>query len=450
MLDYFEREMVLGTSKLVRLLRSARRMPMFLSRWIWVDALCIDQGHLRERQHQVQQMGLIYSKATEVISWLGNDRSISSFLVDSRIDAGTHGQLNHVSKAPENCRAFCTSTYWNRAWITQEIALASYISLMACDEVLGFHDLPPDSRDIPPEYATLLDQLKVMRHDLRSPLMRAEQLKYPTEGKSLIYLLDRFRSKECQITRDRVFSLLALCRDGQNVEVDYGATDLELAFNILHACRQSFCLCSISVIGDALRITPRPWLEPDLKDSNIYADLPYTAEIELPILWDNNSHHPLVDCGERSCVGRRKFANCRGWSPGNIVRCRPPHNEEGDPPFTTITLELYRLCPVYLGHIVFQIDATNPRFAYQYFGKFHVNGWDPLHSDRGLQIYIRDEAETCTVKLTLEFCFHLAVLAQEQSPWNTGPEERKECCDRVAHQYRHYPKNTYRSYLRIT
>lgn len=38
---------------------------------LWVDAICIDQSNVKERGHQVQQMANVYSKAKEVIIWLG-------------------------------------------------------------------------------------------------------------------------------------------------------------------------------------------------------------------------------------------------------------------------------------------------------------------------------------------------------------------------------------------
>ncbi|EHK18317.1 uncharacterized protein TRIVIDRAFT_131892, partial [Trichoderma virens Gv29-8] len=37
----------------------------------FVDAVCINQLDYDERQAQVQAMGLVYSRATSVISWLG-------------------------------------------------------------------------------------------------------------------------------------------------------------------------------------------------------------------------------------------------------------------------------------------------------------------------------------------------------------------------------------------
>ncbi|KAM6505437.1 hypothetical protein FSOLCH5_014654 [Fusarium solani] len=40
-------------------------------RMLWVDALCINQDDLKERQEQVKKMNLIYSAARKVIIWLG-------------------------------------------------------------------------------------------------------------------------------------------------------------------------------------------------------------------------------------------------------------------------------------------------------------------------------------------------------------------------------------------
>lgn len=47
---------------------------------LWIDAICIDQNNTAERNHQVQQMGRIYSAAKTVLVWLGNDLEIAQIL----------------------------------------------------------------------------------------------------------------------------------------------------------------------------------------------------------------------------------------------------------------------------------------------------------------------------------------------------------------------------------
>ncbi|KAH7361167.1 hypothetical protein BKA66DRAFT_396649, partial [Pyrenochaeta sp. MPI-SDFR-AT-0127] len=51
---------------------------------LWVDAICIDQNDLIERNHQVGLIGQIYSNATLVLTWGGKsdeDAQIVSKLI---------------------------------------------------------------------------------------------------------------------------------------------------------------------------------------------------------------------------------------------------------------------------------------------------------------------------------------------------------------------------------
>lgn len=50
---------------------------------LWVDALCIDQSHISEKNIQVPLMGLIYSYAELVLVWLGPQADGSEEYFDS-------------------------------------------------------------------------------------------------------------------------------------------------------------------------------------------------------------------------------------------------------------------------------------------------------------------------------------------------------------------------------
>jgi hypothetical protein len=41
------------------------------SRVIWIDAICIDQGNTKEKEHQIPLIAEIYAKARRVVVWLG-------------------------------------------------------------------------------------------------------------------------------------------------------------------------------------------------------------------------------------------------------------------------------------------------------------------------------------------------------------------------------------------
>jgi hypothetical protein len=41
------------------------------SRMLWIDAICINQSDISERNQQVQQMADVYTRAHRVIAWIG-------------------------------------------------------------------------------------------------------------------------------------------------------------------------------------------------------------------------------------------------------------------------------------------------------------------------------------------------------------------------------------------
>jgi Heterokaryon incompatibility protein (HET) len=62
------------TINLARALRQLEDSPLLL----WVDAICINQRDVKERNSQVRMMGDIYRNASIVVSWLGPEADKSS------------------------------------------------------------------------------------------------------------------------------------------------------------------------------------------------------------------------------------------------------------------------------------------------------------------------------------------------------------------------------------
>lgn len=51
------------------------------SRLLWIDALCIDQSELKEKNHQVASMGDIFQNAWRVIVWLGHHKGAAVTII---------------------------------------------------------------------------------------------------------------------------------------------------------------------------------------------------------------------------------------------------------------------------------------------------------------------------------------------------------------------------------
>ncbi|KAH7077460.1 heterokaryon incompatibility protein-domain-containing protein [Paraphoma chrysanthemicola] len=250
-------------------LATARKMEEFRDTWIWIDAICIDQGNLRERGHQVQQMGRIFSNATRVVAWLGDDLAISWFFAWVK-----DPQLI----SPLTPHSFITSPYWRRAWITQEVALAREVVYMARTTTLRADSLQPRfMRGTWRDGTRLMDEIRYLRDHC--------------EKKSLVQLLQMFNYKECDEVRDRVFSMLALCWDGFEVEVNYSRSDTQCAWGIMASCRHNSCLCSLHIIATALNlpVSRGPWL---FTGGSVGKE--GCADLRLPIIWDLGIEYPIV------------------------------------------------------------------------------------------------------------------------------------------------------------
>lgn len=128
---------------------------------LWIDALCIDQSNVLERNHQVQFMGQIYSKvgttsygeaqrdflcfclkigvdsiqADYVKVWLGQSYDDSGlamrFLKEERWRGLDLEQLRSIwsSRLGDAILLLCCRPYWERIWVVQEILRAQDITL---------------------------------------------------------------------------------------------------------------------------------------------------------------------------------------------------------------------------------------------------------------------------------------------------------------------------------
>jgi len=76
----FESMPFLITANLYSALQQLR--PVRAPRYLWIDALCIDQINDSEKSHQVRLMGDIYKRASRVIAWLGEADENSDLAFD--------------------------------------------------------------------------------------------------------------------------------------------------------------------------------------------------------------------------------------------------------------------------------------------------------------------------------------------------------------------------------
>jgi hypothetical protein len=125
-------------------------------RVLWIDAICIDQDSIQERNHQVASMGGIYGNCQKVVIWLGDEDNETESAVDfikSTVDeieqrvtlrshyrdlasliqlysTGIEGHVLEELFRPELLPGWTLfhnilqRTWWTRTWVVQEFANA--------------------------------------------------------------------------------------------------------------------------------------------------------------------------------------------------------------------------------------------------------------------------------------------------------------------------------------
>ncbi|EHK42440.1 hypothetical protein TRIATDRAFT_185589, partial [Trichoderma atroviride IMI 206040] len=100
------------------------------ARVLWIDAICINQNDLGERSKQVMLMGKIYEVVTRVISWLGIRDPLFDPFIEMHHATSLFQHIRFLKTHPP-FQAYLESnnTYWQRAWIIQEVICAKRLIL---------------------------------------------------------------------------------------------------------------------------------------------------------------------------------------------------------------------------------------------------------------------------------------------------------------------------------
>ncbi|POS70143.1 hypothetical protein DHEL01_v211464 [Diaporthe helianthi] len=125
-------------------------------RKLWIDAICIDQESLEEREEQVAIMSRIYENASRVVVWLGNGSEDSDLAMCQLAYLGRQVTLTKDNwlmsppgaEEPHWCESACSVPYsegtwsaiarllerswFSRIWIIQEIQLAAIGAIIQC------------------------------------------------------------------------------------------------------------------------------------------------------------------------------------------------------------------------------------------------------------------------------------------------------------------------------
>jgi hypothetical protein len=187
--------------------------------FLWIDAICIDQSQVGERNHQVAMMGRIYSEARKVLVWLGPStpaidglfQNMYGLTVDERYELVWETEVDDQERRMMlyGMEELCSKDYWERLWVVQEYLLAWEVEVWC------------GRGSVDPEKIKWLVYMEFKNANLAEScaleLLQGRKVRnVHAEKLSLKRHLDDFGLRmKCADVRDRVYGLLALINEDE-------------------------------------------------------------------------------------------------------------------------------------------------------------------------------------------------------------------------------------------
>jgi hypothetical protein len=264
---------------------------------LWVDAICIDQGNVEERNQQVQIMGEIYGRALKTAMWLGEaaDGSDEGFkLIEELFAARRPDGISVVGKPTHELesRAHWTGlrnilqrSWFRRVWVRQELAVSRDPGFVCGQQTISwekFKAVVPGLLDLQLGFTDQTEPMYGLHHTLMLKFLQALVWEHTTDRmlqKELLFLLSVCRECESTDPRDKVLAVLGLCSPIQQSilpRLDYTQTAETIFYNV--ALASVIMFQSLNILSHAgTSCTPNPK----------HASLPsWVADWSVP--WDVN------------------------------------------------------------------------------------------------------------------------------------------------------------------
>ncbi|KAK0270291.1 hypothetical protein LTR35_014217 [Friedmanniomyces endolithicus] len=115
----------------------------FVGKSLWVDAICINQQDIAEKNQQVPLMGELYGRAAGVVIWLGEADLAVEMLMEGMaqeapsLQAGVAGTSKRqheigIRKRESMFMAIARRPWWKRIWVVQEALLSPEDPIFRC------------------------------------------------------------------------------------------------------------------------------------------------------------------------------------------------------------------------------------------------------------------------------------------------------------------------------
>ena len=246
------------TTNLEAALRQIRRVDE--TRTLWVDAICINQADILERNSQVLFMDKIYRKSTKVLVWLGpgklEAKGIVAFLKsmndNEHICPCVKNDSSICGNGLTSLRAILNQSWWERTWTLQEILLARDAEILCGNFQVPWEDFYLAFSNIEEHMyvsgccANVQICSECQKYfnfrELVGGLHEQRQRLKQSQGLNLFDLLPQYRYRQVTEPRDKVYALLGLVDPDQSSRFDPNySCRVEDLFIKTAVCNISWC-----------------------------------------------------------------------------------------------------------------------------------------------------------------------------------------------------------------
>ncbi|KAI1362105.1 heterokaryon incompatibility protein-domain-containing protein [Xylaria arbuscula] len=268
-------------------------------RVLWIDAMCINQSNVTERNSQVQKMGLIYGRSQRVVVWLGPESEDSSDAIDflqSQLAphlpiAGNHNYQEYCDMLSFYVRAvikLLSRPWFERVWCVQEFVLGPDVTFLCGQRSLSWDYMQTIGHTFRTNSTHFQSLQCIMRDDMRlfynfqeivTRFARLSSWKEPPYvARSVLSALSEFSEWASSDPRDIIFGLYGLISnehpERSALKPDYTLTTSEVYTKLAtYLLQESGVLDILSLASRPLRnwVAPKerglPSWVPDWRDS---------------------------------------------------------------------------------------------------------------------------------------------------------------------------------------
>lgn len=278
-----------------------------MNQLFWIDALCINQENIEEKQDQIAMMGDIYKRSSKVLVWLGlpNRHIINAFAAFRHLEPVFRGYRINNRWALEtmsydswrDIARLLNRPWFCRLWVVQEVMNGPSVELRCGNLTLSW--------DMFELVIMGLNEWNAMSTisvgEVFSPgrmgamgLINIRNARIEGLQRSLQYILGLTIKRLASDHRDKVYGALGLCsgKDATAVKIDYGADLDQVLINLARYVllegtetndrHSPMSLLSLAGTGFPRTLTSVPSWVPTLEPIPRPTMLGYMAEVANP------------------------------------------------------------------------------------------------------------------------------------------------------------------------